>query len=367
MRKYLDYRSERILVVCTLIMSIFIQMFIIERLPAKYFYDSDVVLSITNNTSTKYWDDSYMFTGEFYKKINLFDFTTFEQWATLLTAIVSIMILIYLGKYKKIEIYKWIIIYITLIFANIYIFRISKDFIQFLFWVLVYLGFNIKKQFQQNIFFLTIFLFQIIYFREYYVGIIGLYILLKMLNTKKKKVNAKKLCVIMGIIIFFTLVIVKTVDISLYNRVVNVRSSTNEYRDGSSDAQTMITDVLSSSDPLLYMVNYIINNIRILFPIELVTLGIKYAPFVIYQVAIVLCVGAELKKAIDEKNEKLKDKCYMLVAYVLVASIFEPDFGSVIRHEVAVMYIVLDVILYSNKEVSKKSKHREISQKYNNL
>ena len=135
-----DLKSEKILKIFLIVFSFLLQWLYIPTLPAKYFYDSSGILSIANNTyGATYFDNSYLFSGNFFRYINIFNFSTFMEWAYFLTFIFSIITVIYLLKFKNLTIIDFLFIYCTIGLANIYIYRISKDFIQLLVWFLIYI------------------------------------------------------------------------------------------------------------------------------------------------------------------------------------------------------------------------------------
>ena len=190
MNRLLTQSTYLIFCIGIFFISILTQTFVVPRLPDKYFYDSVGILSITNSNFMSYFDHSYLFTGNFFKSINIFGFTTFNEWAISITLIFSIFTSIFLMKYQKIRLHQALFILITILFNNIYIFRISKDFVQLLFWILIYLiGKSDLKEWHKNIFIFIIFIFEGINFRSYYMIIGILYILLNYFFKTQKKIN----------------------------------------------------------------------------------------------------------------------------------------------------------------------------------
>ena len=77
-----------------------------------------------------------------------------------------------------------------------------------------------------------------------------------------------------------------------------------------------------------------------LFPIELLRLGLKYLPYVIYQVIISLFVVKTLitmKENTNTRNLAL----YIYLGFLCASALFEPDFGSWVRHEAVTFPILL--------------------------
>lgn len=138
---------------------------------------------------------------------------------------------------------------------------------------------------------------------------------------------------------------------TVYNQLINLRYSINYNRVDSIDAVTIINDVFPSSSPFFYCINYIINLIRMLFPIELILKGIKYIPFIVYQIYFSVNIIKKLKEKDTVYNNKLFFS--IIIAYILTSNLYEPDFGSLIRHETALMLIIFDILIKSEKKINK--------------
>ena len=92
--------------------------------------------------------------------------------------------------------------------------------------------------------------------------------------------------IIVGLAIFFIeIFIVSIISDTNYQSILYARSSVNMYREDDTDSVTIITDVLGENTNFVKFIgNYIINFIRMLIPVELLLKGVKYLPFVIYQI-----------------------------------------------------------------------------------
>ena len=350
MNKLIGKKTYIIFCISLFYISILSQIFLIPKLPNKYFYDSSGILSISNNIYTSayymtYFDRSYLFTGNFFRLINIFNFTEFFEWSLFITIIMGIISSVFLLKYKKIRFHQLIFVLITILFANIYLFRISKDFIQLLFWGLIYLiGTSKISKTKKNVLIFTVFLIETVNFRSYYIIIGILYIVLNHCLNNPKKINYKKSFLVLIISIFVSLSFLKILSPVTYNQIINMRYNQNFLRLESGDSITAINDLLPSTNVFNYMINYLVNLFRILFPLELILKGVKYIPFIIYQIYFTITV---LLKTKNEKDVRYNNSFLaIIIAYILVSNLFEPDFGSVIRHEVSLYFIFLEVFLF---------------------
>nr|WP_288305904.1 hypothetical protein [uncultured Romboutsia sp.] len=102
----------------------------------------------------------------------------------------------------------------------------------------------------------------------------------------------------------------------------------------------MINDIFGeNTNYFKFIFNYIINAFRMMFPIELITKGIKYIPFIIYQLFITTNI-LNLGKKLSRNNILI---FATIVSFMMISIIFEPDFGSFIRHESALTLLLLEM------------------------
>lgn len=132
-------------------------------------------------------------------------------------------------------------------------------------------------------------------------------------------------------------------------RLFDGRMSVNRARGNDPDANTIILDVIENPARTipLYIVNYVLAAFRMMFPIELIAKGVQYVPFIVLQ----LCWTGLLCHAVWlashgkwKENWPEKRLLAVTVAWYLVAFLFEPDFGSFIRHQAAIFPVIFLVL-----------------------
>ena len=132
-------------------------------------------------------------------------------------------------------------------------------------------------------------------------------------------------------------------------RFFDGRMSVNRARGNDPDANTIILDVIENPARTipLYIVNYVLAAFRMMFPIELIAKGVQYVPFIVLQ----LCWTGLLCHAVWlashgkwKENWPEKRLLAVTVAWYLVAFLFEPDFGSFIRHQAAIFPVIFLVL-----------------------
>lgn len=340
--------------------TIFMKMIQYDVFPTKYFYDS---ISILNKTKYEFVaDKSFTFTANFFKVINLFGFNTVQQWSWTLGLIFTIILIFIILKYDKYNIGQMIFIIASFLFLNLYVFNISKDAIQFIIFLFIFAILNSAKLSEKKklIFSCLILALEAYYFRIYYlimaIIMIDIYFVYNIFFKNKKTTNKSKIKIIfLTMVVFFAQIFVlQAISTENYESIMYARSSVNIYRENSSSAVTLIKELFGNNDNYgIFILNYIINFFRLLFPVELILKGPKYLAFIIYQFFISFNLIIGLKK-VDEKN-----LLYLIVmlGFILISTIFEPDFGSFIRHESALFVIILQVNIFN--ELKRKGKNNE--------
>lgn len=330
--------------------TILVKMFMYRFLPEKFFYDSNGILQLLNSTNIP--DMSRKFTVMFFSKINIFGFTTVQQWGIMLSLIFSILIIKKIIKNKYYSTIQMLFIIMSVALLNIYVFNISKDIIQFIIFWIIFEVLSSEKSNNMKIFMTIIILaLEAIFFRVYYLImallVLTIYMIYKLFIEKKKleKKNIVKI-IILGIILFFIQVLIlQSISTENYNSIMYARSSVNVSRLDGIDANTIIIEYFGDNTSFdKFILNYLTVFLRLLFPIELITKGIKYMPFIIYQLLITFNL-LNLKKNINKENVTW---LIVIASFFMVSAIFEPDFGSFIRHESTMFLIFLHMLMLSS-------------------
>lgn len=287
--------------------------------PPKYFFDSNHIIKLIDYNLYDTVDQSYRVTAKIFSILNL---KTLDEYNLNLYFIFLIFFIPYIYKYynKKFYISFFNVIYLFL--ASIYVIRPGKEFLQFLI-----LSFCFKYSKYSWIFLIVGGLL----FRKYLIlqGLIFLAICFYK-DTKKSKKKKLKYIYIFGIILV-SIVFKGTVTEILGSRMV-----VNQWRENDMHAVTIINDILKYDGVLFLYINYFINTARLLFPIELLIKNIKYLPYVIFQIWFTKNLYIWRLK----KNYKL----YLLFSFIIVSGLFEPDYGSFLRHTVPYFIFIIDLI-----------------------
>ena len=360
--------SNKMLALVMLIpLTIFCKIFQFNVLPSKYFYDSSRMLSMSTGSNTmEAWGDAYEIVSELFKKINILGYTSLQDWAYTLAFIFIFIMFFMIIRIESLDNLQLFFVFSSVGLLNIYIFNISKDVIQYGIFFLMYLLIINKKlpKILKVLLCFYIFFWESSFFRSYYIlmGIlfIILYILIKTVQFKVKNMNKKTILIIFIIIFVSMYALIYTsqfISYEDYERLINVR-----YNVPNEGAVSAINNWIDDRGSLsLYMVNYIINAVRMMFPIELLLNGPFYMPFVVYQGFILYYLVKTMGNLNKNTNEIVVLTLSSFIAYLLVSFTFEPDFGSFVRHEAATFPILHLIVLDKENYKFRRKKWKEES------
>lgn len=315
-------------------------------LPDKYFYDSNRMLGMTlENRSMEVWGGNYEITADVFKRINIFDFTTLLQWSIFIGIIFNIILVVAFVKIKAMNMMQSIFALMCVGLCNIYVFNLGKDVIQFTLFVMCFTIIWINKlpSWLKVMGCALVFYWESTFFRNYYIIMaaftVGVYLIIQVLRRMKAKINAKTIIVTVSSLYFLMYVFLNIARIMMpneYNDILTCKEGTEVMT-----ASTMIYDQIEFGNNInLYMLNYIVNSIRMLFPVELLMGGIFYIPFLAFQVML-LCFMYKNIKNIHQIGNNNVIALSVFIAFFMGSVLFEPDFGSFARHEAAAFPIII--------------------------
>lgn len=356
------YKSNKMMITVALIpLTILSKILQFTFLPPKYFYDSSRMLSMsTGSNSMQAWGDAYEIVADVFRKINLLNFNSLEDWAFFLAFIFGIALIFMFSRIDEPDELQCIFTLCSIGLLNVYIFNISKDIIQYGIFFLIY-SVIINKRLNKPIklaLITYIFYWESTFFRSYYILMGALFIILycifNFIKKRNKPINKLMLLNIFFVIFFSMFLLIffsQFISYEDYETLINIRhTATNE------GATSSIRNIFDDNGNLgLYMVNYVINAVRMMIPVELLTNGVYYLPFVVYQVFILYYLVLAIKKVNKNTDDNIIFALCAFGGYLLVSFTFEPDFGSFVRHEAATFPILhLMVLNKSNYRFNKR-------------
>lgn len=334
-------------------------------LPAKYFYDNNRILGMTNEDMRVHaWAGSYIVAANFFKAINIFGFTTLSQWSWFLGLFLTLIVFFMVLRLPEPDMVQTIFLLACIGLLNIYVFNIGKDVIQLLFFMAVYLVLliPIESSVMKIVFSAVILYFESKVFRSYYVLIaalvLAIYCILVVFRRNHKIPPTIK--IVITVVTMYLLVCAMMVVASVampgeYHQIMGIRDYSLNGREDDVDSVTIIKNWVggdNSTNLPLFLLNYLINAVRMMIPFELAVKGVQYLPFFFFQVAVTVYL-VHLFGKLDEIEDNTQFLAISIfLGYVLASVLFEPDFGSWARHEAATFPVLHLLVFSPNQRLS---------------
>lgn len=301
-----------------------------------------------------------------FKNINFFDLRTYEEFEVYISIIWNIILLmIIFSLRKKINMMQAVFLVLTILILNIFDFNLAKEPVQMLYFVLIYIVIA-SKSLRDG--FKYVMCFGILYwasvsFRNYYI-LIALFMLgaswiCKTFVLMKDKLQVFDIVIVifaLGVGYFLLLTVAKVAMPEDYAELVRVRTRETPAR---TDISNLITN--SDSNLALFTLDYLLMLVRMMVPVELITYGPKYWPYVAYQIMVTMYVIFALKN-IKRNNKSKNIALYVYLGFLCGSATFEPDFGSWVRHEAAiapVLFILADMYRFKKSRTDMEVKELE--------
>ena len=315
-------------------------------LPDNYFYDSERVNYMVVAPGNKYsWGGSYEVTADIFRKINFLNFTTIEQWSILIGIIFSLILIRLLNNSNIKNDREKLFLWCSVGLLNIYVFNIGKDIVQYVIFLFVYLVCFLNcKTSVKAILISLIFYYESTFFRSYYLIMAGLFLvvftILRKLTVNRHRIIFAFLLIFASM--FLAVYLLQFINPDDYDELLTIKTY-NENK----DANTAINNLITGNSFRVFVMNYFIDLIRLIFPIELLFKGFGYIPFLIFMFLLIMFIK-DLIGSYNNINEEIVLYLSIFIAYVLVSALFEPDFGSWARHLSAAMPLIYLVVFKSN-------------------
>ena len=301
-----------------------------------------------------------------FKNINFFDLRTYEEFEVYISIIWNIILLmIIFSLRKKINMMQAVFLVLTILILNIFDFNLAKEPVQMLYFVLIYIVIA-SKSLRDG--FKYVMCFGILYwasvsFRNYYI-LIALFMLgaswiCKTFVLMKDKLQVFDIVIVifaLGVGYFLLLTVAKVAMPEDYAELVRVRTRETPAR---TDISNLITN--SDSNLALFTLDYLLMLVRMMVPVELITYGPKYWPYVAYQIMVTMYVIFALKN-IKRNNKSKNIALYVYLGFLCGSATFEPDFGSWVRHEAAiapVLFILADMYKFKKSRTDMEVRELE--------
>ncbi|MBV7582751.1 hypothetical protein KW851_07965 [Pseudomonas sp. PDM33] len=308
-----------------------------DIVPEKYFYDSASIDSLKHSAEVLEIGNSYNNTALFYQLLGINEDSTLNSLlfpAIFITAIFYIL--------RRLETKNLLgttaICFYACITAAIYLSQYSKESIV----LLLCLGFLASCH---SLRLLTIWVaaaaVYAIYFRAYWLITLSLFAVNLLIL---KKYNKPTLFLATAFLLYLLLALLLPI---IYGQELGQhRINSNGDRIGSIDALTLITPTIPGSGWLLDTINTFLQLLLLLFPVPLAFTGniLHLTSFI--ALSLISCIALiklkqQHKSGALRNSPKLRSGYSLLFSALSVQAIFEPDYGSYIKHLTPLLTILM--------------------------
>ena len=224
-----------------------------------------------------------------------------------------------------------------------YVFTVGKDFLQYLlFFFMALMLMYLPKQPLKLIGALVFVLITAVFFRNYYVLMLGFSIGLYgvALLYRRPKSVATQAMFLMGLfcLVVIALFVMRAVLPKATDSLFTVRTATNMGLGTTAATDKAILDLLPLDRSVPgFLANYISAAVRMMLPVELCA-SVGDIPFAVFQL---LCTVLLFSEFLKSRRAKARTSVYaLIIAFYLMSFFFEPDFGSWFRHESAAFPLI---------------------------
>lgn len=314
-------------------------------LPKNFFFDAGTIKRFMADNSSLSAFDSYNTTAMFYKLLPGGDSVLLVSLFSMFTCILIAWQVIYItDSTKKLTLVTVVIISTYLILASVFLAQHSKDFIVLLL-ISSYIALT-KYDKKGLIAFIGIAIIYAVLFRAYWLIIIGFFIgalVFQKNELKIKKLIASCLAMLFALAVLFRLFL--DIPLTYYRTAVNdVRLSNYD-----ANANTLIESFFPAGNIVFEWLNAVIAWFLLMFPLPLLKLFTLYhiASFVLITLVFLFLFLTAGKI----NNKKSKTSFILIICFTSVQSIFEPDYGSFLRHTTPLLPLFIFIYL-SNKKLN---------------
>jgi hypothetical protein len=352
------------------IQGVFIVLISDKIFPEKYFNDSKMIKDFYPLVTNLHFNffDSYTNTARFYL---IFGFGNFDSRIIegLFTYTVFFICMFLVYRISGIPLTNRVFLFLCVWNAPTAVFlgQITKEVIALL--VITFQLYALyKNTIKIKIIGAAIILFYALFFRSYWVIIIYFAVLIAVLVIGHFKVKGYKIIIdtIWKPLFFIVGVLFLFFAAGLMGQyLTDFRTDVNIYRQNDPDAVTLINNAYINTSVGTDLLNWVLAWLTLIVPVKLLLLAeIQHIFFAVWNLFSV-CLFIYIAKYLI--NHKIKDipviwSIAWIVSFSLVQGLFEPDFGSFVRHESVLLPMFFYIFLrYEKFRFEKKNKELSVS------
>lgn len=333
-----------------------------DILPAKYFFDSEVIAQNFGHV------DKFTIGGSFVNTALFYDLLLLSQSARVTAFVTSLVFSVFIFKcfsppqfLDKRGMHNVVVFAFACVVGAVYLAQYSKESLVML---TAFLFFGLSKTRKQQFLWVLIAVIYATYFREYWLLVLVFYFYYQIVFKFSRSVPWVLLSVVLAFLVLaIAFQFVLGVELAYY------RYAVNDTRAYTLNANTMIMPVLPTGNVLLEWLNAVIQFFLMFFPFPLLTGNPLYLLFFLVVASIGIRLIGVMQSLIRSRQLSLPTRqvrCLALIlSFVTIQSIFEPDYGSYIKHLTPMLPLILYVLCWHQQwRAQKQVIHAQDSSHY---
>jgi hypothetical protein len=322
-----------------------------DVLPARFSYDGELVLRVAQGQNPYQVDRSYANTAAAYRLLGLQnseELTALFGCAILLTALIIATTLGTRGSFKLRHLYVGLTF---IVLGGVFLTWYNKD----VFTLGVVIVTLLVLKFSPGRWWLIVATMAVYaaVFRSYWFLIAALTAGLVVLAHRRRDSPRRYLVRLFGLAQVFLILFCVAAPLVIGRSANTFRSDLNANREGAIDAVTIISSFVGGDSPVISYINAVLTQISLVIPWPLLMRGSQYVIYAVVIVALWMTLLVTVVRGWKKLSQKDRHRVHIgvsvLWATLTVQAIFEPDYGSYLRHLTPMLPLILAVTLIASR------------------
>ena len=324
-----------------------------DLLPEKFFYDGDTIIAIAQGRIESGGDTSFGNVARIYQILGLSERPFIASFVGFSLFFLTLVMLRKRLEAAQLTFGSALAFYLASVLGGVYLGYYSKDVVVSVLVIACFGAYN-----NARVRLLIIISFMVVYglmFRQYWLAVLLAFVLFRTLKilTFRARTLVATVAATSAVVSLF---VFKWLDLSGPNAI---RTSINDSRLGSPDAASAIGAFFRQDSVLAGVLNVVLALFLLTVPVALAMLGTPYYVFLAVCIAFIwsFVFRGVLGRRTALGNQFFVDSMCMILALVAVQAVFEPDYGSALRHWTPMLPFMLFVGFFvaTLREVDRRS------------
>jgi hypothetical protein len=325
------------------VLGVLLVIFRDDLLPSRFFYDGLHIQGIAAGTESSYGDKSYEAVAALYRLSGLAHSATLASIVTFLVFVAGAIPSFRRVRESSQSALSGLLLLAPLLLGSVYVGFYSKDVLVV---GIVALALWMPRSRWAECVLISLMLLYALFFRQYWLLTALLYLAALVLMPRIKRLRILLIVCMLGLI-----ALALGIYLLLGVNADYFRTSVNAGRIDSEDAQSMIRPFVALPEPFGGIINVILTFFALLVPLPLAAAGgAYYIGLAIVIAAIWIVFLGAVRQLLRTSSDSLPMRAgtvraiALTMSFLLTQSLFEPDYGSALRHVTPLLLLVVVVV-----------------------